>query len=392
MGSACPSAPEEILPRLLLLPLLLSIAACERNEHADIDWQPEVTILAPEDHDNFEPGEPLSFCALVTDEDAVEDLIITLQSDVDDLLWSSGDSFEACGRGNIGLELELSEADHHLNLSATDSNGHTGTAQVTVRAAWNNAPTCWIFVNPDSIALGESTRIDAEVEDDETVAHDLLVRIESDLEGVIYEHTPGTAGEVDIDWTPAEIGEHNIVLEVTDPRGAAGDCSTTLEVTSGDDIDWDGDGWTVDEGDCDDSDPSTHPEAEEEVDGVDNDCNGSVDEGTIAYDDDGDGYCESSPCVNTSLTESDCDDNDASVHPGAEEVVDGVDNDCDGSVDEETTAYDDDGDGYCEGPPCVNTSLTEPDCDDNDASVHPGADEVVDGVDNDCDGSVDEGS
>ncbi len=111
-------------------------------------------------------------------------------------------------------------------------------------------------------------------------------------------------------------------------------------------------------------------------------------------DGDGDGYTE----------EVDCDDADPAVHPGAAEVCNGVDDDCDGEVDIEdaditgyTTWYvDSDGDGYgvedqsadgCEQPP--NTAEVAGDCDDRDPDAHPGAYEVCDGADNDCDGLVD---
>jgi hypothetical protein len=65
----------------------------------------------------------------------------------------------------------------------------------------------------------------------------------------------------------------------------------------------------------------------------------------------------------------DCVDTDAEIHPGATEVVDGIDNDCDGRVDEGTDYSDDDGDGYSE---------VGGDCDDTRADVHPGARETWD--------------
>ncbi|MCP4810389.1 MAG: hypothetical protein GY913_22720 [Proteobacteria bacterium] len=111
----------------------------------------------------------------------------------------------------------------------------------------------------------------------------------------------------------------------------------------------------------------------------------------VNYDVDGDGY----------LVDEDCDDNDGTVWPGAIEVCDGVDQDCDDLVDEGvlSTFYrdaDEDGDGSdedtierCDKPDgYVNTGG---DCDDDDADIHPNADEICDGIDQDCDDLIDEG-
>ena len=141
----------------------------------------------------------------------------------------------------------------------------------------------------------------------------------------------------------------------------------------GDDGDEDGDGYTPDQGDCDDHDPGVHPGAPETPDHVDEDCDGQVDEGTDFHDDDGDGWTEA---------DGDCDDGHDDVHPGAPESPDHVDNDCDGNVDEGTNYYDDDGDGWTEA---------DGDCDDGHAGSYPGAPEYADGLDNDCNGFIDEG-
>ncbi|MCU0382412.1 MAG: putative metal-binding motif-containing protein, partial [Chitinophagaceae bacterium] len=98
---------------------------------------------------------------------------------------------------------------------------------------------------------------------------------------------------------------------------------------------------------------------------------------------------------------TDCDDSKANVHPGATEICDGLDNDCDGDIDEgvKLTFYrDSDGDGYgnlaittlaCTVPAGYVSNST--DCNDQVASIYPGATEIMcNGIDDDCDGLVDE--
>jgi hypothetical protein len=123
--------------------------------------------------------------------------------------------------------------------------------------------------------------------------------------------------------------------------------------------------------DCDDTDPYTFPGATEWVNATDDDCDGVVDDGTVACDDDLDGYTE---------LDGDCDDANDQVNPGAAEQCNaGVDDDCDPATDDFT---DTDGDGY---------AICDGDCDDAVVTTFPGAQELCDGVDNDCDGTVDMG-
>ncbi len=139
----------------------------------------------------------------------------------------------------------------------------------------------------------------------------------------------------------------------------------------------DGDGLSEADGDCDDGDPDISPDADEVANGVDDDCDGQVDEGTDAFDGDGDGV---------SPLDGDCDDGNPAVFPGAPPQCDGVpDNDCDGLPDDDERDRDGDGHDLCGHPSGV------PDCDDRDATVHPGAPAICDDVwDNDCDGEPDD--
>ena len=133
-----------------------------------------------------------------------------------------------------------------------------------------------------------------------------------------------------------------------------------------DEVDLDGDDYSLCDGDCNDNDANVSPgEGEETCDGLDNDCNpGTLD----ARDIDADGYTNCDDCVDT----------DETINPGQPEVpCDGADNDCDpGSID----GADLDLDGSTD---CF-------DCDDDDPAVFPGNPEVCDdGIDQNCDG-VDE--
>jgi hypothetical protein len=236
-----------------------------------------------------------------------------------------------------------------------------------------------------------------------------------------------TAGDDD-----ATAGDDDATAD--DDDATAGDDDATAgddDATAGDD-DLDHDGQTTAQGDCDDQDASTYTGADELCDSRDNNCNTVVDEspvdGTVYYQDaDGDGHGVIDQTLEAcskpfgyATVGDDCNDAFAQINPDATEVCDGVDNDCDGVIDEGFDAdnngipdcqaeevcdgldnnangmvdegFDVDGDGYtpssceCRGDP----SHCGLDCDDANASINPAASEVCDATDNNCDGAIDE--
>jgi hypothetical protein len=161
-------------------------------------------------------------------------------------------------------------------------------------------------------------------------------------------------------------------------------------------LDFDGDG-SLDQDDCNTTDPEIYPGAPDPFgDDLDSNCDGAD-----GVDADGDGFAAN---AEPGTPDRDCDDSNAAWHPGAPDQVDadGADSNCDG-----TDGTDGDGDGWAStasgGQDCddEDPDLTQSqdidldgisdcdgDCADTDASIYPGADEVCDGKDSDCDGTI----
>jgi hypothetical protein len=177
-------------------------------------------------------------------------------------------------------------------------------------------------------------------------------------------------------------------------------------------IDLDNDGFLVSEGDCNDGDDSIYPGATEVCDGVDNNCDGTIDENFIInqywLDDDNDGF--GNPEISTSScftpegyvsNSNDCDDEDEDVNPNINEICDGKDNNCNGYIDEGfvTSVFflDSDDDGYGNPNVSINSCFmpdgyadNDNDCNDANTNINPGMNEICNNADDDCSGVIDD--
>ena len=179
-------------------------------------------------------------------------------------------------------------------------------------------------------------------------------------------------------------------------------------------------GYADNDEDCDDEDPARYQGNKEVCDGIDNDCDGLVDgenaEGGLLWspDFDGDGFPSSQNIVYSCVQPDeyfiareeemllDCDDSSASIKPGADEFCNGLDDNCDGLIDEDAVDtqnfYSDvDGDGFGDANDSVLACqavagwVDNPDdCNDNNANINPDASELCNGLDDDCNGQTDE--
>ena len=181
----------------------------------------------------------------------------------------------------------------------------------------------------------------------------------------------GVPNADDSDPTDPNEGEVDITDTGTLPTDT-GDTVDTGATVDPNTLDNDNDGFTPNEGDCDDTQPALNPYATDLVgDGIDQNCDGAD-----GIDVDGDGH------ANLLSGGDDCDDTDNFIFPGAVEIwYDGIDQQCDGIVDD----GDQDGDGF------DAEIVGGTDCTDTNADIHIYArEDNTNGVDDNCNGLVDQ--
>ena len=463
-----------------LSPLLLLIAGCHAEwSIKDPDAPPSAAIQTPSDRDSFAAGEDVALVGVVSDaESPAGSLVARWESDLDgELAGNLVPSAEGVVEAHVAA---LSPGAQTLRLVVVDPAGNEGEDTVTIgiipggetgdsgsnggngddtgdsgsngsnggnggnggdtgsnggsnggdtgsnggsnggdsgdTASTVDDPPTVTFLHPVDAEAGlEDTpfAFAFEVTDAEDDVTTLSVDLTSDVDGLVCTAVPDGSGLAGCSAI-LTVGVHTLTASTTDSGGNTALADAPFVVIAADESDDDHDGYTEVEHDCDDADATIHPDAPEVCDGVDQDCDGDVDEDvqlTFYADTDGDGYgdvaapllaCEAPSGWVTDAT--DCDDTAVDVHPTADERCNGLDDDCDGRTDDPTavdapTWYADlDGDGFGDAEtPTVACAAPEgyladdTDCDDADADVSPAGIEVCNLVDDNCDGGVDEG-
>ncbi|GAB4252746.1 MAG: hypothetical protein Kow0027_17640 [Saprospiraceae bacterium] len=322
-------------------------------------------------------------------------------------------SSDKCGIGNMSVSPSsfgcANTGPNTVTLTVSDAQGNTATCSASVTVQDNTPPT----------ALCQNFTTDLDPDGTYTLAPSSIDNGSSDNCSVSLSVSPNQ-------FDCGDIGANTVTLTATDPSGNTATCTATLTInpfvvihsvsSTAETCQGSGDGtitinattlggtliYSINGGGSyqgSNTFTSVSPGSYSIVvlaqgtSGCSASANASVGSGpapTTWYKDlDGDGYTDGIAHVScsppagyvASAIPGDCNDNDATVNPGAPELCNGLDDNCDGII--PANEQDNDGDGY---------RLCDGDCDDNNAAINPGAAEVCNGIDDNCNGQIDEGN
>jgi hypothetical protein len=287
------------------------------------------------------------------------------------------------GSGNRALFAPMEPGKYVVGCRAFDGQayGPIGSVELSVIAAFSNrAPELSLSPLSNSMNVGEMLSFNAWAKDADGDPLTFAWQVDGATAG-----TPETSGSQSrLRVSAAQGGVAKVLVSVTDGKSPPVHAVARLLVNDAPvgNVDADRDGWPAGQGalaDCDDTNAAVHPTAKEVCgDRVDFDCDGSVRIEDCDYDD-------------FTLAQGDCDDQNANRRPGAYEFCDGIDNDCNQVADDRYSV----GKSCVQGMgECQATGTIE--CSADGLYTLCAADsklprpELCDRIDNDCDGTVDE--
>jgi hypothetical protein len=399
------------------------------GSHGRLPSEPTVVVVAPLSGTTLIEGAPIEITVEAhtgSSQYELEDFRFLVRSNLDGSLKEDQHLLDA----GVVLSIPggLAIGAHRLSVQGVLPDKATDTDRITVEVVENTAPGVDLQTPTDGALASASAllTVQATVWDDEE--HPDALHLEWRLDGATLTGAPATtSGLSRWELGPLADGPHTLEVVVTDSGGLTSTDQVHFDLVV---TDKDGDGYEMEDfgNDCDDSRADVHPLADEVCDGVDNDCDGKIDdadEDTVYGEEhryfpdvDGDSFgdegqpelwCEH-PGEGMVAIGGDCDDQSRFIHPAADEVCDPgalIDEDCDGQFDDDDPSVvgpfikawpDGDGDGFGDVTErahkvCHLSSslvLNADDCDDGDALVSPYGLEVCNKVDDDCDGLIDD--
>jgi len=244
---------------------------------APVGTAPTVVLAGPSTGDVFTEGSEISFVGKVTDEEqSWETLQVSLTSTRDGTFWEG--TPEEDGRIDVPWSL-LQAGAHTVSLDAVDDDGNIGADAVDIEVVADDRPVAQItsHVDGDLIFNDISTTLQGLVTDAETAPDELAFSWSTDLAGELAAGTADGKGSA-ISVVDLPTGTQVLTLTAIDTDGQVGSHDISITAVHPDDYDDDGDGWTENEGDCDDTEAKVYPDAAEQCDDLDNDCDGEINE------------------------------------------------------------------------------------------------------------------
>lgn len=238
------------------------------------DGAPAVTITGPADGAMIPSSKEVNLAAVVTDDIDLPGTIDTQVVDSVDGLIYAGLPTET---GVLSLPLRPSLGAHTLTVSAVDSEGKVGTSSVAFTLVQDDRPYVRIVAPADGARYLTTDTISfrGQVSDDMTAKEALGITWSSDISLTLSNAPADSNGDTSF-ATPLAGGTHTITLAAVDADAKDGRDTIVITVTDPRDIDDDLDGYTENQGDCDDADRGLNPGETDICDDLDNDCSGYI--------------------------------------------------------------------------------------------------------------------